>query len=167
MQGVKKILTLVMLCGALVGASTLSFAQTSAASDVKYLDVGDDTHPPPTYVGPSVADYQAAIETHKTVILGRVAIDGVTTVEFYEKPKDIVYFDSSMLIRRKGEPDRVYRIGRMIRHQPLVLAHASIIRWANNTGMLVCEYEEGLWVPARALQSSGSPPAVSICMSCP
>jgi hypothetical protein len=95
------------------------------------------------FVRPSPNEYMKAIDDNKEVLRAKVALDGSTTVEFYERPKDIDFYDSTIVVNRRGDASRSYNIGDLIKHQALSLAHVGIVPSGNGTGMLVCEYEGG------------------------
>ena len=38
----------------------------------------------------------------RKLLRAKVALDGSTTVEFYEKPKDIDFYDSTVVVNRQG-----------------------------------------------------------------
>jgi len=100
------------------------------------------------FSSPSPDEYQKVIDADKNVLRARILLDGSTTVEFHEHPKDIDFYDSTVVVNRKGEQSRSYNIGELIKHQALSLAHVAIIPSTDGTGMLVCEYEGG-FVGAR------------------
>lgn len=100
------------------------------------------------FVSPSPDEYQKAIDEDKNVLRGRIMLDSSTTVEFHEHPKDIDFYDSTVVVNRKGEPSRSYNVGELIKHQALSLAHVALIPSINGASMLVCEYEGG-FVGAR------------------
>jgi hypothetical protein len=95
------------------------------------------------FMSPSPAEYMKAIDENKEVLRARVMLDEATTVEFYEKPKDIDFYDSTIIVNRRGVASRSYNVGELIKHQALSLAHVAIVPTGNSTGMLVCEYEGG------------------------
>ena len=79
---------------------------------------------------------------HKKVLRAEIATDSTTTVRFYEEPTSETVYNSSISIERGGASIATYNVGKMIKHQPLRLVHAALIR-SNDGGMLVCEYEGG------------------------
>ena len=95
------------------------------------------------FVGPTPAEYQKAIDEEKEVLRAKVVLDDSTTVEFYEKPKDIDFYDSKIVVNRQGIASRSYNVGELIKHQALSLAHVAIVPTGNGAGMLVCEYVGG------------------------
>jgi hypothetical protein len=95
------------------------------------------------FVRPSPAEYTKAIDEEKEVLRARVVLDDSTTVEFYERPKDIDFYDSTIVVNRRGHASRSYDVGDLIKHQALSLAHVAIVPSGNGAGMLVCEYEGG------------------------
>lgn len=95
-----------------------------------------------TFPEPEPQADAAAINGHKKVLRGKIAIDSSTTVRFYEEPKSETVYDSSISVERGGASIASYKVGRMIKHQALRLVHAALIR-SGDTGMLVCEYEGG------------------------
>jgi hypothetical protein len=100
------------------------------------------------FASPSPDEYQKVIDEDKNVLRARILLDGSTTVEFREHPKDIDFYDSTVVVNRKGEQSRSYNIGELIKHQALSLAHVALIPSTDGAGMLVCEYEGG-FVGAR------------------
>jgi hypothetical protein len=96
-----------------------------------------------TFVSPSPAEYRKAIDGDKDVLRGRILLDGSTTVEFHERPKDIDFYDSTVVVTHKGEPGHSYHVGELIKHQALSLAHVAVVPSINGPSMLVCEYEGG------------------------
>jgi hypothetical protein len=95
------------------------------------------------FTSPSPIQYQNAIDEDKDVLRARIQLDRSTTVEFHERPKDIDFYDSTVVVNRKGEPSRSYSIGELIKHQALSLAHVAIVPSINGPSMLVCEYVGG------------------------
>lgn len=93
-----------------------------------------------TFVGPTPTEYQKAIADDKELLRAKVVLDGSTTVEFSEKPKDIDFYDSTIIVNRRGT-SRSYDVGELINHQALSLARVGIVPSGNGSGMLVCEYE--------------------------
>lgn len=100
------------------------------------------------FVSPNPEEYQKAIDEGKDVLRARILLDSSTTVEFHERPKDIDFYDSTVVVNRKGEPKHSYNVGELIKHQALSLAHLAIMPSINGPSMLVCEYEGG-FVGAR------------------
>ena len=95
------------------------------------------------FVRPSPAEYMKAIDENKEVLRARIVLDEATTVEFYEKPKDIDFYDSTIVVNRRGVASRSYNVGDLIKHQALSLVHVGIVPSGKGAGMLVCEYEGG------------------------
>lgn len=95
------------------------------------------------FVRPTPDQYEKAIDENKELLRAKIALDGSTTVEFYERPKDIDFYDSTIVLNRTGGPRRSYNVGNLIKHQALSLAHIGIVRSGDDTGMLICEYEGG------------------------
>lgn len=95
------------------------------------------------FVAPTPAVYMKAIDDHREVVRAKIVLDGATTVVLSERPKDIDFYDSTVQVERKGQPIRSYKVGEMIRHQALSLAHVALVPAARASGMLVCEYEGG------------------------
>lgn len=95
------------------------------------------------FVGPTPAEYMKAIDENKEVLRARVVLDGSTTVEFYERPKDIDFYDSTIVVNRRGHASRSYNVGDLIKHQALSLAHVAIVPSEDGAAMLVCEYVGG------------------------
>lgn len=96
-----------------------------------------------TFVRPSPAEYIKAIDENKQMFRAKITVDGSTSVEFYERPKDIDFYNSTVVVNRQGEPVQTYDIGELIKHQALSLVHVAIVPLGAGTGMLVCEYEGG------------------------
>jgi hypothetical protein len=95
------------------------------------------------FMRPSPAEYMKAIDEEKELLRARVVLDGSTTVEFYEKPKDIDFYDSTVVVNRRGVASRSYNVGDLIKHQALSLVHVGIVPSGDGAGMLICEYEGG------------------------
>jgi len=95
------------------------------------------------FVRPSPNEYMNAIEKAKKVLRARIVLDGSTTVEFYERPKDIDFYNSTIVVNRRGEASRSYNIGNLIKHQALSLVHVGIVPSGDDAGMLIAEYEGG------------------------
>lgn len=129
----------VMLCS----QSGRTQTQTAAKDNLTVDWVNQKTAAIHAFVAPTPAEYQKAIDEEKKVLRATVMLDGSTTVEFYEKPKDIDFYDSTIVINRHGIASRSYNVGELIKHQALSLAHVAIVPTGNSTGMLVCEYEGG------------------------
>lgn len=117
--------------------------QTAAKDNLTVDWVNQKTSAIRAFVGPTPDEYHEAIDEKKQVLRATVMLDGSTTVEFYEKPKDIDFYDSTIVINRHGMASRSYNLGELIKHQALSLAHVAIVPTGNGTGMLVCEYEGG------------------------
>lgn len=94
-------------------------------------------------VSPSPAEYMKIIDQNETLKRAEVTLDGSTTVEFLEKPRDIDFYDSTVMVRRDGKPDRSFDVGKLINHQALSLAHIGFVPIGEGTGMLIAEYEGG------------------------
>jgi len=95
------------------------------------------------FVRPSPDEYMKAIDEKKQVLRAKVVLDNATTVEFYERPRDIDFYDSTIVVNHRGSASRSYNVGVLIKHQALSLAHVGIVPSGNGAGMLVCEYEGG------------------------
>ena len=95
------------------------------------------------FVRPSPAEYMKAIDDNKEVLRARIVLDEATTVEFYEKPKDIDFYDSTIVVNRRGVASRNYSVGDLIKHQALSLVQVGIVPSGKGAVMLVCEYEGG------------------------
>ena len=131
--------TSVVLCSQSGGTQT-----QAAANDNLTVDwANQKTTAIHAFVAPTPAEYQKAIDEEKEVQRATVMLGGSTTVEFYEKPKDIDFYNSTIVINRHGIASRSYNVGELIKHQALSLAHVAIVPTGNSTGMLVCEYEGG------------------------
>jgi hypothetical protein len=129
----------VVLCSQSSGTET----QSAVAGN---LTVNWENQKVPTthvFMRPSPAEYMKAIDEEKEVLRARVVLDGSTTVEFYEKPKDIDFYDSTVVVNRRGVASRSYNVGVLIKHQALSLVHVGIVPSGGGAGMLVCEYEGG------------------------
>lgn len=96
-----------------------------------------------TFLRPSPDQYMEAIDANNQILRATVLLGHSTTVEFYERPKSIDFYDSTIVVNHQGQPPRSYRVGALIKHQALSLAHVGIVPYGNGTGMLVCEYEGG------------------------
>lgn len=95
------------------------------------------------FVRPSPAEYMKAIDKKAEVLRARVVLDDSTTVGFYERPRDIDFYDSTIVVNRQGHAARSYNVGNLVRHQALSLAHVAIVPSGGGAGILVCEYEGG------------------------
>lgn len=95
------------------------------------------------FVAPNPDQYIAAIDAKTRVVRATIMLDDSTNVEFYEKPRDIDFYDSTIVVNRQGQASRSYNVGRLIKHQALSLAHVAIVPSGSGGGMLVCEYEGG------------------------
>ena len=134
-----------MLCSQSSGTGT----QSVVVADNLTVDWANQKVPTThVFMRPSPAEYMKAIDDEKEVLRARVVLDGSTTVEFYEKPKDIDFYDSTVVVNRRGVASRSYNVGDLIKHQALSLAHVAIIPAIHGLSMLVCEYEGG-FVGAR------------------
>src|SRR5579871_8221 len=60
------------------------------------------------FTSPSPAEYQTAIDEDRDMLRARILLDSSTTVEFHEHPKDIGFYDSTVVISRRGEPSRSF-----------------------------------------------------------
>lgn len=147
MLSLKVVLTFLFLLGStpVVLCSPSSGAEAqSAVTDNRTLDWSNQKVPAThMFVRPSPAEYMKAIDENKEVLRARVALDGATIVEFYERPKDIDVYDSTIVVIRRGSARQSYKVGELIKHQALSLAHVGIVPSGEGTGMLVCEYEGG------------------------
>lgn len=95
------------------------------------------------FVRPSPAEYIKAVDENKDVLRARIVLDGATTVEFYERPKDINFYDSTIVVDRRGVTSRSFNVGNLMKHQALSLVHVGIVPLGSGAGLLVCEYEGG------------------------
>jgi hypothetical protein len=130
----------VVLCSQSSGTGT----QSVVVADNLTVDWANQKVPTThVFMRPSPAEYMKAIDDEKEVLRARVVLDGSTTVEFYEKPKDIDFYDSTVVVNRRGVASRSYNVGDLIKHQALSLAHVGIVPSGDGAGMLVCEYEGG------------------------
>jgi hypothetical protein len=128
----------------IAGLMLLSLSSAARSqSDATVNWAGQKTPAIHEFMRPSPAEYQKAIDEDKEVLRAKVVLDGSTTVEFYEKPKDIDFYDSTVVVNRRGVASRSYNIGELIKHQALSLGHVAIVSSSDSTGMLVCEYEAG------------------------
>lgn len=129
----------VVLCSQSSGTET-----QSAFADNLTVNWADQKVPAThVFMRPSPAEYMKAIDEVKEVLRARVVLDGSTTVEFYEKPKDIDFYDSTVVVNRRGVASRSFNVGDLIKHQALSLVHVGIVPSGDGAGMLVCEYEGG------------------------
>lgn len=127
-----------------LGASSSSAGAQAKIADNLTVDWASQKVPAThMFVRPSPAEYMKAIDEKKEVLRARVVLDGSTTVEFYERPKDIDFYDSTIVVNRRGHASRSYDVGNLIKHQALSLVHVAIVPAGNGAGMLVCEYEGG------------------------
>jgi hypothetical protein len=117
--------------------------KAAVADDVTVDWANQKTPTTHVFVRPSPAEYMKAIDENKEVLRARIVLDGSTTVEFYERPKDIDFYDSTIVVNRRGAASQIYNVGDLIKHQALSLAHVGIVPSGNGAGMLVCEYEGG------------------------
>jgi hypothetical protein len=108
------------------------------------IDLGKSSGAQPiqTFPEPGPQADEDAISRHKKVLRAEIAIDSTNTVRFYEEPTSERVYNSSISIERHGASIATYNVGKMIKHQPLRLVHAALIR-SNDGGILVCEYEGG------------------------
>ena len=122
-----------------------SGAETTAtvADDVTVDWVNQKAPTTRVFARPSPAEYMKAIAENKEVLRARIVLDGSTTIEFHERPQDIDFYDSTIVVNRRGEASRSYNVGNLIKHQALSLVHVGIVPSENGAGMLVCEYEGG------------------------
>jgi hypothetical protein len=120
---------------------SLSPAAARSQSDATVNWKNQKTATVHAFVGPTPTEYQKAIDEEKEVLRARVVLDGATTVEFYERPKDIDFYDSTIVVNRRGGAIRSYNVGELIKHQALSLARVGIVPSGDGSGMLVCEYE--------------------------
>jgi hypothetical protein len=95
------------------------------------------------FMRPTPAEYMKAIDESRRLLRAKIALDNSTTVEFYEKPTDIDFYDSTVVVSRQGKTSRTYEVGRLVGHQALSLAHVAIVLSGRGAGILVCEYEGG------------------------
>lgn len=131
--------TPVVLCS----QSSSTEAESAFADNLTVDWVNQRTTAIRAFVGPTPAEYQKAIDEEKEVLRARVVLDGSTTVEFHEKPKDIDFYDSTIVVNRHGVASRSYKVGELIKHQALSLAHVGFVPSGDGAGMLVCEYVGG------------------------
>jgi hypothetical protein len=95
------------------------------------------------FIAPAPAEYMKAIDDEREVVRARIVLDASTTVELSERPRDIDYYDSTIQVERKGHPVRRYKVGELMKHQALKLAHVALVPTSDASGMLVFEYEGG------------------------
>jgi hypothetical protein len=128
----------VVLCSQSSGTGT----QSAVVADNLTVDWANQKVPTThVFMRPSPAEYMKAIDEKKEVLRARVVLDDSTTVEFYERPKDIDFYDSTVVVNRRGVASRSYNVGELIKHQALSLARVGIVPSGDGSGMLVCEYE--------------------------
>jgi hypothetical protein len=143
----KAVLAIVILLGPIpvtLGASSSGAGMQTAVRDNLTVNwVNQKTPAIHGFVRPTPTEYMKAIDEKKEVLRARVMLDDSTTVEFYEKPRDIDFYDSTIVVSRTGQAGRSYNVGERIKHQALSLAHVAIIPSGNGRGLLVCEYEGG------------------------
>jgi hypothetical protein len=84
-----------------------------------------------------------AVDENRRLLRAKIVLDHSMVVEFYERPKDIDFYDSTVVISRQGEVSRSYEVGNLIKHQALSLANVSLVPSRNGEGILVCEYVAG------------------------
>ncbi len=118
-------------------------SETTSSDDVNVDWMNQKSPAIHTFVSPSPAEYQKAIDGDKYVLRARILLDSSTTVEFHERPKDIDFYDSTIVANRRGHASRSYNVGNLIKHQALSLAHVAIVPSGSGAGMLVCEYVGG------------------------
>lgn len=94
------------------------------------------------FVRPDPAEYMKAINENRQILRAKIVLDSFPTIDLYEKPKDIDFYDSTVVVNRQGK-SQIYNVGNLIKHQALSLAHAAIVPSGNEAGMLVFEYEGG------------------------
>lgn len=129
----------VALCSSSGGAA----AQAAVGDNLTVDWVNQKTPAIHGFVGPTPAEYMKAIDEKKQVLRAKVMLDNTTTVEFYERPRDIDFYDSTIVVNRQGQASRSYNVGELINHQALSLAHVAIVPSGSGAGMLVCEYVGG------------------------
>ena len=118
--------------------------ETKSTEGVATIDWSKSVNPKiETFVRPNPAEYEDAINAKRRILRVRVTINSSTSVEFYEQPKDIDYYDSSIVVLRDGQSSHIYNVGKLIEHQALSLAHVAIVPAGNGAGVLICEYESG------------------------
>jgi hypothetical protein len=85
----------------------------------------------------------STLDVEGQLLRARIVLDSSTTVDLYEKPKDIDFYDSTVVVSRQGQESRSYNIGNLIKHQALSLAHVAIVPSGDGAGFLAFEYEGG------------------------
>lgn len=124
-------------------ASASAEAQVAVKGNLTVDWVNQKTPSIHGFVGPTPTEYMKAIDEKKEVLRARVMLDDSTTVEFYERPRDIDFYDSTIVVNHRGSASRSYNVGKLINDQALSLAHVAIVPSGISAGMLVCEYEGG------------------------
>lgn len=95
------------------------------------------------FLSPSPTEYMQAIDKSRQILRAKIMLNESRTVEFYERPKSIDFYNSTIVVSQRGGVSRSYNVGALIKHQALSLAHVGIVPLQNGAGMLVCEYEGG------------------------
>jgi hypothetical protein len=128
---------------ALLVVLTLLLQAWLLRAQTKPVDAGKANSPAiQTFSEPEPQADDTAIAQHKKVLRAEIAIDSTTTVRFYEQPTSELVYNSTVSVERGAEAIATYNVGSMIKHQPLRLVHAALLR-SGDAGMLVCEYEGG------------------------
>lgn len=131
------------ISAALGSSPSIAGTQAKVADNLTVDWVNQETPAIHGFVGPAPNEYIKAIDEKKAVLRARVVLGGSTTVEFYERPRDIDFYDSTIVVDRQGQVSRSYNVGELINHQALSLAHVAIVPSGSGAGMLVCEYVGG------------------------
>jgi hypothetical protein len=126
-----------------------SETNTTEAAGLALNWVGQKTPAVREFTWPKPDEYMAAIEAHRRIFRVKVTLPGSTTIEFYERPQDIDFYDSTAVVYRQDGGRRSYDVGDLIHHQALHLSAVAIVPSVNGTGRLICAYLGGA-VGARA-----------------
>lgn len=140
-----KLITVALLLGLSSSAFSLQVKDGKAAAEATNLTVNwtaQKTSVTHEFMRPSPAEYMKAIDENGRMLRGKIMLDSSVTVEMYETPKDIDFYDSTVVVDRLGK-SQSYNVGNLIKHQALSLVHAAIVPSGSDAGMLVLEYEGG------------------------
>lgn len=89
------------------------------------------------------ADQQLIIDK-KQVLRARLEINISTLIEVFERPKDVDYYDSLVIVHRKDFSPQYFNIGRMIKGgQILRLVNTALFYTEEHAGVLVFVFEGG------------------------
>lgn len=143
----KVVLTSLILLGSapvvLCSQSSKAEAQSAGTDSLTVNWANQEVPATHGFVRPSPDEYMKAIDENKQVLRARIVLGEATTVEFYERPRDIDFYDSTIVVNRPGIPSRSYNVGDLIKHQALSLVHVGIVPSGKGAGMLIGEYEGG------------------------